>query len=60
MLGNNRKMGFEPFYEADSKVLILGSFPSVKAEKSVSIMGINKIVFGRLFVTFSERIFPKQ
>ncbi len=33
MTENNIKMGFEPYINADSEILILGSFPSVKSRE---------------------------
>lgn len=37
----------EPFYQENSKILILGSFPSVKSREQMFFTDIAKIAFGR-------------
>lgn len=39
----------EPFYRDDSKILILGSFPSVKTREYGFFYGIRKTDFGALW-----------
>lgn len=44
--------GFEPFYNADSKVLILGSFPSVKSREQSFYYGNTRNAFWRILANF--------
>ena len=51
------KMGFEPIYNQDSKVLILGSFPSVKSREISFYYGNRKNRFWKmLFGVFGEEV----
>lgn len=49
---NNKFYGFPPFYGADSKVLILGSFPSVKSREQSFYYGHPQNAFWRILSTF--------
>lgn len=44
--------GFGPFYNADSRVLILGSFPSVKSRAQSFYYGHPQNAFWRILATF--------
>ena len=44
--------GFEPFYNSDSKVLILGSFPSVKSRELSFYYGNPRNAFWRILANF--------
>lgn len=44
--------GFEPFYSNDSKVLILGSFPSVKSREQSFYYGNPRNAFWRILANF--------
>lgn len=44
--------GFEPFYDGASRVLILGSFPSVKSRKQCFYYGHPQNAFWRILATF--------
>ncbi len=44
--------GFEPFFDGDSKVLILGSFPSVKSREQQFYYGNPHNAFWRILATF--------
>ena len=51
------KMGFEPIYNQDSKVLILGSFPSVKSREISFYYGNRQNRFWKmLFGVFGEEV----
>ncbi len=41
-----------PVYNDDSKILILGSFPSVKSREANFFMGIHRIDFGKYSLVF--------
>ncbi|MGN1373083.1 MAG: DNA-deoxyinosine glycosylase [Candidatus Coproplasma sp.] len=47
-----RLKGFQPFYNGDSKVLILGSFPSVKSREQSFYYGNPRNAFWRILATF--------
>lgn len=50
-------MGFEPFVQADSKILILGSFPSVKSREEGFYYGHPRNRFWKLLaVAFGEDV----
>ncbi|MDE7084164.1 MAG: DNA-deoxyinosine glycosylase, partial [Clostridia bacterium] len=44
--------GFEPFYNGDSRVLILGSFPSVKSREQSFYYGHPQNAFWRILSAF--------
>ena len=44
--------GFEPFYDGASRVLILGSFPSVKSREQSFYYGHPQNAFWRILSTF--------
>ena len=44
-----------PLYDKDSKILILGSFPSVKSREEAFFMDISKIVSGSFWREFFRR-----
>lgn len=44
--------GFTPFYNADSRILILGSFPSVKSRQQNFYYGNPRNAFWRILATF--------
>lgn len=44
--------GFEPFFDKDSRVLILGSFPSVKSREQSFYYGHPQNAFWRILSTF--------
>ena len=46
------KYGFEPFFQTDSKLLILGSFPSVKSRQVEFYYGNKQNRFWRTVCTF--------
>lgn len=45
-----------PVWDENSKVLILGSFPSVKSREEGFSMGISKIGFGRWLPMFATAL----
>lgn len=49
---SNLVKGFDPFYAPDSKVLILGSFPSVKSRAQRFYYGNPQNAFWRIIATF--------
>lgn len=50
--------GFDPFYNADSKVLILGSFPSVKSRLQCFYYGNPRNALWRILATFFNEETP--
>ena len=50
--------GFEPFYNADSELLILGSFPSVKSRQQNFYYGNPRNDFWRILAQFFEESVP--
>ncbi|MGN0813304.1 MAG: DNA-deoxyinosine glycosylase [Candidatus Coproplasma sp.] len=50
--------GFDPFYNCDSKVLILGSFPSVKSRQQSFYYGNPRNAFWRILATFFSEDTP--
>ncbi len=51
--------GFEPFYDKESHVLILGSFPSVKSREQNFYYGNPRNAFWRILSTFFGESEPK-
>lgn len=49
---NDKVIGFAPFFHSDSKVLILGSFPSVKSREQSFYYGHPQNAFWRIVTTF--------
>lgn len=49
---NDKVTGFAPFYNADSKVLILGSFPSVKSREQQFYYGHPQNAFWRILSAY--------
>ena len=49
---SDRVYGFEPFFNADSRLLILGSFPSVKSRRQSFYYGNPQNSFWRLLAEF--------
>ena len=43
----NLKHTFEPVYDSESRILILGSFPSVKSRENQFFTGIRRTASGR-------------
>jgi hypoxanthine-DNA glycosylase len=52
------KKGFAPFYDKDSKVLILGSFPSVKSRQVEFYYGNKQNAFWRIVAGFFNESEP--
>ncbi len=50
--------GFEPFYNADSRLLILGSFPSVKSRQQNFYYGNPQNAFWRILSSFFGQPIP--
>ena len=50
--------GFEPFYNDDSKLLILGSFPSVKSRQQSFYYGNPQNSFWKILSTFFGQLLP--
>ncbi|MGN1060321.1 MAG: DNA-deoxyinosine glycosylase [Candidatus Coproplasma sp.] len=50
--------GFAPYYNGDSKVLILGSFPSVKSREQRFYYGNGRNAFWRILATFFSETAP--
>ena len=50
----------EPIFNRDSKILILGSFPSVKSREGHFFYNHHKIGFGRCSQKFSTAKYLKQ
>lgn len=57
---NQRTVGFAPFYGADSRVLILGSFPSVKSRAQNFYYGNRQNAFWRILSTFFGEELPQS
>ncbi|MGN0806178.1 MAG: DNA-deoxyinosine glycosylase [Candidatus Coproplasma sp.] len=53
-----RLKGFEPFYNDDSRVLILGSFPSVRSREQGFYYGNARNAFWRILSTFFNEDTP--
>lgn len=53
-----RVYGFEPFFQSDSRLLILGSFPSVKSRQQNFYYGNRQNAFWRILSTFFKRPMP--
>ena len=49
---SERIIGFAPFFQSDAKVLILGSFPSVKSREQSFYYGHPQNAFWRILSTF--------
>lgn len=58
-MDNERKEGFAPVYDADSKVLILGSFPSVKSREIDFYYGNKQNRFWRVICGFFGENIPE-
>lgn len=57
MAENNIKMGFEPYVNSDSEILILGSFPSVKSREVGFYYGHPRNLFWKVLSTvFNEEL----
>lgn len=54
------KKGFEPFYGKDAKLLILGSFPSVKSRQTEFYYGNSQNRFWRVLSEFFGEITPRS
>lgn len=54
-----RKAGFEPVFDKESRLLVLGSFPSVKSRKIQFYYGNKQNRFWKTVCGFSGRKFPK-
>ena len=54
----DRIKGFDPFFSKDSKVLILGSFPSVKSREQGFYYGNARNAFWRILSTFFNETTP--
>lgn len=50
---------FEPLYDKNSKILILGSFPSVKSREQMFFMDIRRTDSGRLFLHLRFQIYRR-
>lgn len=55
---SERVYGFEPFYNSDSRLLILGSFPSVKSRQQNFYYGNRQNSFWRILSCFFEQPMP--
>ncbi|MGN1104722.1 MAG: DNA-deoxyinosine glycosylase [Candidatus Coproplasma sp.] len=53
-----RLKGFEPYYNPDSKLLILGSFPSVKSREQSFYYGNPRNALWRILATFFKEQTP--
>lgn len=51
---------FEPVYDSDSKILILGTLPSVKSREIIFIMDTSRIDFGNYLPGFVKKMFLRQ
>lgn len=54
----DRLKGFEPYYNQDSKVLILGSFPSVKSRQQSFYYGNPRNAFWRILANYFNEQTP--
>lgn len=55
---SNLIKGFDPFYDRESRVLILGSFPSVKSREQCFYYGNPRNAFWRILSTFFGEEIP--
>ena len=55
---NRVKMGLEPVFNSDSKVLILGSFPSVKSRETSFYYGNKQNRFWRMLCGYFHEEIP--
>lgn len=55
---SNLIKGFDPFYDKESRVLILGSFPSVKSREQCFYYGNPRNAFWRILATFFGEEIP--
>jgi hypoxanthine-DNA glycosylase len=56
---NELKQGFAPFYDGDSRVLILGSFPSVKSRQVEFYYGNPQNAFWKILSNFFGQPLPQ-
>ena len=56
---NERKIGFAPVYDSNSKVLILGSFPSVKSRKIDFYYGNKQNRFWKMLCGYFGETIPE-
>ncbi len=59
MASQKQKMGFPPIYNADSRILILGSFPSVKSREIAFYYGNKQNRFWRTVCGFFGEEIPE-
>ena len=59
MIGTERKIGFKPVYNQESKVLILGSFPSVKSREVDFYYGHKQNRFWKMLFSFFDEKFKE-
>ena len=59
MLEDNRKIGFQPIFDKDSRVLILGSFPSVKSREIDFYYGNKQNRFWKMLSSFFGEDIPE-
>jgi len=57
-MGQDRKIGFPPVYNEASKVLILGSFPSVKSREIAFYYGHKQNRFWKMIATYFREDIP--
>lgn len=57
---SEKKYGFEPVYNTDSRLLILGSFPSVKSRKVEFYYGNKQNRFWKMICEFFREQVPEQ
>ena len=57
---NDKVIGFKPFYNGESRVLILGSFPSVKSRAQNFYYGNPQNAFWRILSTFFGEALPQS
>ncbi len=58
MMADKRKIGFAPIFDENSKVLILGSFPSVKSREIDFYYGNKQNRFWKMLCTFFQEEIP--